>query len=176
MGLTRDNYKVAFTFSMLKEGVDADDPADPGGKTRYGISSVYPPAMWENGPPSWDDAVDFYRREFWQICRCDELPSGIDIVLFDAAIPSGPGDAIRWLQRALGAKQDGLFGPKTLAAVQRARPETVIRDITAFRLQHYVPLSAYGRFGLGWFRRAIECYGLGIANINPGIKEPHDGH
>jgi lysozyme family protein len=165
-----DNFNTAFEFSMKKEGCESDDPADAGGKTRYGISSVYHPKMWQNGPPSWDQAREFYRAQFWDKCRCPELPSGLDIAVFDAAIPSGIDDAARWLQAALKVKVDGVIGSKTLLAASKVRPEPIIRAITISRQQHYARLKTYPRFGAGWFGRALDCYSLAMAKVEGGAN------
>jgi lysozyme family protein len=45
--------------------------------------------------------------------------------MFDAAVNHGPRRAVILLQRALGVKDDGVFGPKTLAAVQSADEEAL---------------------------------------------------
>ena len=165
-----NNYKVAFTFSMLAEGYESDDPDDAGGHTRFGISKVYHPDMWRNGPPTWEDAIAFYRREFWNKCRCGELPNGLDIVVFDSAIPSGIDDAGRWLQQALKVKVDGVIGSKTLLAASRVRPEPIIRAITISRQQHYATLAAYKKYGAGWFGRSLDCYSLALANVEGGAR------
>ena len=165
----KENFGKAFSFSSDAEGYDSNHPHDDGGHTRYGISKRFHPKMWKNGPPQWKDVPPFYKEEFWDKCRCDELPPGADVVVFDAAIPSGPGDAIRWLQAAVGAKQDGLIGPKTLAAVRRSNPLSMVRKITVSRLRHYAGLSDYKHFGLGWFNRAIKCFDLAACIIR-GIK------
>ena len=65
---------------------------------------------------------DLYRRQYWTTIRGDDLPSGIDYVVFDAAVHSGPVQAVKWLQRALAMDQnDGIVGEATLAVSERWR-------------------------------------------------------
>src|SRR5690606_31556608 len=65
-------------------------------------------------------AVEIYRRDFWLAQQCDKLPPAIAFQLLDAGVNHGRGNAIRWLQAAVGVTQDGAIGPVTLAAVRRA--------------------------------------------------------
>ena len=61
-----------------------------------------------------------------------------------------------WLQRALGEKADGVIGPKTIAAAQRARAMVVIRDACANRMGFLRGLKTWGSFGKGWSRRVAS--------------------
>ncbi len=53
---------------------------------------------------------NIYRKGYWDKCKCDDLPAGVDYAVFDAAVNSGPGRSAKWLQGAVGAKQDGGIG------------------------------------------------------------------
>jgi lysozyme family protein len=94
-----------------------------------------------------------YRSGYWNKCRCDELPTGVDYSLFDAAVNSGPGRGAKWLQAAVGAKQDGGIGPKTLSRVQELDPLQVIDVMCDRRLTFLRNLSTWSTFGKGWERR-----------------------
>ena len=61
-----------------------------------------------------------------------------------------------WLQRALGVKADGVIGPKTIAAAQRARAMVVIRDACANRMGFLRGLKTWGSFGKGRSRRVAS--------------------
>ena len=65
----------------------------------------------------------------------------------------GPGRAIRWLQRAIGARQDGVIGPRTLASVAAASPRAVLEEVVAQRILFHASLPTFGAFGTGWVRR-----------------------
>ena len=99
-------------------------PKDPGGMTNLGCTKK----VWEEHcghevdektmralTPA--DVAPLYKTKYWDKVRGDELPSGVDYAVFDAAINSGPGRAAKWLQTCVGVEPDGGIGPKTLAAV-----------------------------------------------------------
>ena len=119
--------------------------------TKYGIAAhAYPHLDIAN--LTLDDARAIYRRDYWNKVRADELgPLAFDV--FDAAVNHGPTMAAMFLQRALGVKDDGIIGPKTLAAAKAADPWEVRAKFNANRLAFYADLSTWPSFGRGWVRR-----------------------
>lgn len=97
-----------------------------------------------------------YKRKYWDKVRGDDLPSGIDYCVFDAAVNSGPGRAIKWLQATVGVAQDGEIGPMTLSAVKRADPKTLVSQYNQVRLDFLRGLPTWNTFGKGWDRRVAE--------------------
>jgi lysozyme family protein len=113
-----------------------------------------------------------YRSGYWRKCCCDDLPEGVDYAAFDAAVNSGPGRSARWLQAAVGAKQDGAIGPKTLARVKENDPAEVINAMCDRRLDFLRSLSTWSTFGRGWERRVegVRTTALGLAGaIIPSV-------
>jgi lysozyme family protein len=100
-------------------------------------------------------ADDIYHQEYWLPIRGDDIPFSLASLLFDAAVNSGPPQAVVWLQRSLGVKDDGIFGPITLAAVQSANPITFLLNI-AERGQFQTNIPTWPAFGKGWARRNYE--------------------
>ena len=134
------------------EGGYVNHPADPGGETKYGISKrSYPhidiPTLMRA------QAVEIYRRDFWQRVSGDELPSAFAFQALDAAVNHGIGQAVRWMQRAAKVADDGVIGPVTLAAVKRAAPADLVLLFNAERLDFYAKLTTFDAFGRGWSRR-----------------------
>jgi len=43
---------------------DTNNPNDSGGRTKFGISQVYNPIEWVNGPPTFERAKQFYLEVF----------------------------------------------------------------------------------------------------------------
>ena len=94
-----------------------------------------------------------YRTGYWDKCKCDELPAGVDYAVFDSAVNSGPGRGAKWLQGVVGASEDGAIGPNTLAKLANHDPRTIIGEMMDRRLQFLQGLRTWDTFGLGWGRR-----------------------
>jgi lysozyme family protein len=132
-------------------------------------------SAWRGEPASREDvmmlerheASRIYREKFWMAMAGDDLPDGLDLVLFDDGVLSGPRTAIRDLQRALHITVDGVMGQDTLAALA-ARPVTdTIALLQAERLARLKSLPHFALFGRGWSRRLqrIERQAKALAKI-----------
>lgn len=153
------NFDQAFDTLLRHEGGYSDHSADPGGKTRFGVTEAVAREIGYRGDMRdlpLDLAKRIYRERYWQAIRGDELPAGIRYLVFDAAVNSGPDQAVRWLQRAAGAKEDGVLGPATLAAVNQADGATLTRRYLSHRLRFMTSLANWSSFGRGWARRIAD--------------------
>lgn len=146
------------------EGGYVNDPRDPGGETKFGISKRAYPAV-DIKALTREAAVDIYRRDYWVRIRGAELPFGVAFQVLDAAINHGVGNAVRWLQRAAGVADDGLVGPLTLAAVRRADIRDLLDLFTAERLDFYTRLDGFDAFGRGWVRRSAANLRLAAGDL-----------
>jgi lysozyme family protein len=100
-----------------------------------------------------------YKRKYWDACRADELISGLDYCVFDVAVNSGAGRAIKFLQSCVGATPDGGFGSITYALVKKAEEENTAGLIAKYsntRIQFLKSLKTWPTFGKGWERRVNE--------------------
>jgi lysozyme family protein len=160
-----DNFNVCFDLMLAHEGGYIDHPQDPGGRTNHGVTQ----RVWEEwlGRPVSEKEMraltptmvkPLYKRKYWDACRADDLVAGVDYVVFDVAVNSGPGRAIKFLQSCVGATVDGGFGPATLAAVKKAEedPARLIELYCAKRLEFLQSLKTFETFGKGWSRRVQE--------------------
>lgn len=134
------------------EGGYVNHPNDPGGETQWGIARRSYPNL-NIRTLTRDDAVNIYRRDFWDRVKGDQLPVEFAFQAFDAAVNHGIGNAVRWMQRAAGVADDGIFGPLTLAAVRSKSGADLVLTFNAERLDFYTKLSTWGSFGKGWVRR-----------------------
>lgn len=150
------NFERAFEKLLGHEGGFIDHPKDPGGATRYGITQRVARANGYEGdmrnlPIS--EAKRIARKDYWDAVRADDMPDAVRFDLFDAAYNSHPTQATKWLQRAAGAADDGIIGPKTLLAVRMADPHKLAARFNGHRLSFLTDLKTWPTFGRGWARR-----------------------
>lgn len=146
------NFDEAFEQVIGHEGGYVDNPNDPGGETKFGISKrSYP---YENiRSMTLERAKEIYRADFWNKVRGDELPYPVAWNLFDGAVNSGVGNSIRWMQRAAKVADDGKIGPITIAAWTTMDPDVLAARYNGERLKFMASLSTWPVFGKGWARR-----------------------
>ena len=149
-------FDKAIEFVLQFEGGYVNDPTDPGGETKYGIAKRSYPSL-NIADLTKEDAVHIYQRDYWQVCKCDMLPSPIAILVFDTAVNQGTDAAIRLLQAALGVNVDGVIGPATIDGARRSDFLEAISTFTAGRCMRYALNPNVKRFGSGWFRRVVAC-------------------
>ena len=148
----------ALAFVLKYEGGYVNHPGDKGGETNYGITRKTARAHGYQGPMKkipMEVVRAIYREGYWDKCRCEELPRhALRLVVFDAAVHAGPARAIRWAQAAVGAEEDGIIGPRTLAAIQAApdKDRLALAMIQA-RLDFLRGLSNWWIFKNGWSDR-----------------------
>lgn len=160
----KNNFSKSLKFVFLIEGGWSDHPKDPGGATMKGVTlAVYREYLGRevskeelrNIPDA--HLNDLYRVRYWDKARCDEWAPGVDLSVFDFAVNSGVGRATRLLQRCVGAVEDGVIGPKTVAAVKAVPAKELIIRFAEGRSSFYKNLKTFDTFGRGWLRRTDEC-------------------
>lgn len=160
-------FERALPVILRHEGGFVNHPRDPGGMTNLGVTK----ATWEGwtGKPATEadmraltvDAVaPLYRKNYWDKLRGDELPPALALCVFDFGVNAGPSRAARYLQRLVGAAEDGEIGGATLAAVRawvaRVGEAEAVRAYQEARRGYYRQLSTFATFGRGWLRRVDE--------------------
>jgi lysozyme family protein len=121
-------------------------------------------AAWRGEPVTADDvraltreeACEIYRANYWNAMKCDELPRGIDLMVFDFGVNAGPATSVKMLQRAVGSKPDGAVGDFTLRAVRATEPRALLEALARARLDFYRKLDTWETFGRGWENRVNE--------------------
>lgn len=157
-----DAFAAALEHVLKYEGGYVDHPSDPGGATNMGITRATL-ARFRGKPVSKDDvkaltmeeAGRIYRKNYWQACRCGDMPPALAFLTFDTAVNQGPSRAVRFLQEAVGSVPDGIVGPNTLAATWAHNNAQAVQEYAALRMQHYGSLRTFSTFGLGWSRRLM---------------------
>ena len=153
------DFETAFERLIAHEGGYVNHPADPGGETNWGITKRTALANGYRGDMrslSRCQAKEIYRVAYWQRSRADEYDGAIGFQVFDAAVNHGIGNAVRFLQRAVGVADDGQVGPNTVAAIQSHSVTDVLACFNAERLSFYTKLRTWPTFGKGWARRVAD--------------------
>lgn len=165
--MANTNFSSALKEILKHEGGFVNHPADPGGITNLGVTkrayeayvgrTVSEAEMKKLTPTV---VAPFYKTQYWDRVRGDELPAGIDLCVFDFGVNAGPGRAIKLLQRLIGVADDGVIGPMTVNATrafaERHGVDYVITQYQQLRRNYYKSLSTFKVFGKGWLRRVDE--------------------
>ena len=159
------NFDEAFTKLIGNEGTLSMDPKDRGNWTsgrvgvgqlkgsKYGISAAQYPKL-DIAQLTLADARAIYLTDYWRAVGCDSVPDGIRFDLFDMAVNSGQGNAIKTLQRAVGAMADGVIGPKTLQAITAMEAARLVGRFNGCRLDFVSDdIVAWPSQGRGWAKR-----------------------
>lgn len=145
----------ALKHLLGNEGGYSNNPADPGGETMYGVTVRVARSygyMGEMRNLPLATAIDIYRSNYWAPIKADQLPDELRFHVFDAAVNSGPAQAVKWLQRAAGVVEDGVIGPMTISAAGKVS----FAKYNAIRLRFMTDLSTWATFGRGWARRIAD--------------------
>ena len=159
----KENFDTALAALLKHEGGYVNHPADPGGMTNLGVTK----RVWEAYVGHEVDeqtmrgltpqtVAPLYKKRYWDAVHGDDLPSGVDLCVFDCAVNSGVGRASRLLQKAAGVADDGKIGPGTLAAVKAKDPKELVNDFCNERQKFLEALPTFATFGKGWSRRVAE--------------------
>ena len=157
------NWQKSFELMLKSEGGYVNNPADPGGMTNLGVTK----ATWENWVGRESDEAEMrgltpekveplYKKKFFDAVRGDELPVGLDYLMFDFAVNAGAGRAIKTLQSSVKVTPDGGFGPMTMAAVQAVDPVELIERFSQAKEDFYRSLNTFATFGKGWLNRVAD--------------------
>jgi lysozyme family protein len=149
------NFLTAFEKLIGHEGGYVNDPRDPGGETKYGISKRSYPNVDIKGL-TLKDAQGIYYRDYWVASGCEQVPEAVRFDLFDTAVNSGIDRAVKLLQAAAGTAQDGKLGPKTIAAAQAVNGDKLKARYNGARLDFMTGLPTWQTFGKGWARRVAS--------------------
>jgi lysozyme family protein len=149
-------FDAAFTRLLEHEGGYSNHPDDPGKETMWGITARVARQKGYRGKMRdlpVDLAKQWYKEDYWDTVSADELRPAIRYALFDAAVNSGPSQAIEWLQLALDVPNDGVLGPQTKAALEAGNMQEVKAKMIGHRLQFMTGLRTWRSFGRGWANR-----------------------
>jgi lysozyme family protein len=170
----KDNFDVCLAKLLVHEGGFVNDSRDNGGMTNLGVTI----RVWEEwvGHPVSEKEMrnltplmvkPLYKRKYWDACKCDALVPGVDYCVFDVAVNSGVGRAIKLLQSSVGSTPDGDYGSITNNLVKKAEqdPIALIELYSAKRLEFLESLKSFPIYGEGWSRRVAEVKADSLAMV-----------
>jgi lysozyme family protein len=161
--MASENFEKCLETILHHEGGYVNHPKDPGGETNLGVTK----RVWEEWGGTKDmrdltpeDVAPLYKKNYWDRVKGDDLPSGLDLAVFDWAVNSGTGRAAKKLQSMIGTVADGGIGPNTLRIlgeyIDEHGIEATIENYQGVRQEFYESLSTFETFGKGWTRRNEE--------------------
>ena len=172
------SYAACLAFVLQEEGGWADNPDDPGGQTMEGIT-LRTLESYQHGATADDlrnispDLVSaIYRREYWTVMGCGNLPDGVNLVVMDFGVNAGPSRSVGYLQVVAGVRRDGIDGAITQGAIAKMSPTAVIAKLAGLQKAHYQALPTFDEFGDGWMAR---CPNHEDRDASLSVKEGADG-
>ena len=170
--MATENWIKSLEAILHHEGGYVNHPKDPGGETNLGVTKrVY--EEWGGTKDMKDltveDVAPIYKKNYWDRVKGADLPSGLDLCVFDFGVNAGTGRSAKYLQRMIGTVADGGIGPNTLKAldnyVESEGLEQTIRNFQEARQKYYESLKTFETFGRGWTRRVDETTELAVSMI-----------
>lgn len=178
--MAKGNFEPSLKEVLIHEGGYVNHPSDPGGRTNLGVTQrVY--EEWVGYPVNEaimrkltvDHVKTLYKVRYWDAIHCDDLPIGLDLCVFDFGVNAGTSRAARYLQRMVGAKEDGVIGPRTLSSVRQMAKDIGISGCIMryqdMRRDYYRMLKHFPTFGKGWLRRVKEVEHTALKMIPKGM-------
>jgi len=163
----KDNFESSLVLVLKSEGGFTTDTHDNGnklpdgraGSTNLGVTQE----VWETfvgHPVTWKDMRDltpeiiapFYKRKYWDAVRGDDLPNGLDYLMFDFAVNAGPGRAIKLLQACVGEQADGMLGPISMSTIRAMPSKQLIKRFSDAKTKYYKGLNN-PTYEHGWLAR-----------------------
>jgi lysozyme family protein len=158
-----NNFQPYFDRLIGYEGGYVNDPNDPGGETKWGISKrAYPKFIIKE--LTREDAYNIYKRDFWDKLELDNLSDAVTFQLFDFAVNSGIETAIRYLQRAIGVADDGFWGLVSRTAASKMSECDMIMSLSAERLEFMTKLKNWPENSKGWANRIAQNLRFGVSD------------
>ena len=159
----KHNWEKSLEVILLHEGGYVNHPKDPGGETNMGVTKrVYEDfgGTKDMKDLTHEDVEPIYKKNYWDRVKGDDLPEGLDLMIFDFAVNAGTGRAAKFIQRLVNTTVDGGIGPNTLGKIKEYVVtygiEETITSYALMRQNYYESLSTFDTFGRGWTRRVSE--------------------
>lgn len=184
-----DNFSISHAFTAKWEGGESDDAADRGGFTKFGVSTAFLTdiASTQAGRDVLErmgiilpvtrntirslteaQAASLFRWQMWNPLNLDQIPLRPAIVIYDAAVNSGPRQSVKFAQRGYNScvaygqplDIDGILGPATRKSMQQANTDKILMAMLDQREKFYNDLvrakPSQEVFLRGWLNRVDD--------------------
>lgn len=160
-------YDVLFDRTMGHEGKLSLDPNDDGNWTggevgkgelrgsMYGISAAAYPHL-DIARITREQAKAITYEDYYAPLGIERFCDAMKFQMLDAAYNHGMYNAVRMFQRAVKVKDDGIIGPKTLAAAKAMSESDKVYRFMAARIRFWVSCRTFDKHGKGWMNRAAD--------------------
>lgn len=163
-----NHFPYSIELVLAHEGGYVNDPKDPGGETKFGISKrAYPNEDIKNLTK--DRAKEIYYADYWLKNSLDKIDNQeVAAAALDTVVNHGRGAHL--IQQALQnlgqpVTVDGRIGPDTLAHINKTAPKTYLPALHDVRQSYYQSLvannPALAKFLPGWLSRIDKWKGTG---------------
>lgn len=155
------NIELAISKTLVHEGGFVDDPADPGGATKYGITQKDLPGE-DISAITEQQAIDYYKQHYVKELYSQIESQAVGEKIFDMGVLDGVGTVIHVLQAVLkpsfpDVTIDGDFGPVTLSAVNQSDDASLLQAyksaLVARAIQIVTAKPGEKKFFAGWVAR-----------------------
>ena len=130
-----------------------DIPGDPGGVTKYGISTRSHPEL-DIPNLTYNMARTVYMEDYLRKPKIDILPQPLQEQMLDFAVHSGPVTAIKKLQMILNLDEDGVLTDEVVGRINATGVAKVHNALVKTRILFLMNINK-PQFWRGWIRRAI---------------------
>jgi len=160
-------FEDAVEIVLSKEGGFTANPNDSGNwtggrpnsgvlkGTKFGISAKSYPDLDIKGLKR-SQAVEIYRRDYWDKLRAEQLPDALRLTVFDMAVNAGISAAIKLLQQVCKVEEDGILGPVTISQAQHAGLVAYTKARVDFYKKATIAHPKNLEFYNGWVKRALQ--------------------
>lgn len=154
-------FESAIEKTLAHEGGYVNDPQDPGGETRFGISKRAYPDL-NIATLTREQAIAIYHQDFWTAPGFHKIKDpSIAAKAFDLGVNMGANRAVKLLQQATnwfgaGLTVDGALGPATAKTINAfPHPQALLMALKIEAGNHYIAINK-PRFLAGWLNRLAE--------------------
>jgi len=158
-----DKFLRAVSVVLKHEWGYVNDPKDPGGETKYGISKRSYPNLKIKALTK-QQAIEIYYRDWWFPNRYEEIEhEPLAVKVFDRAVNMGARRCNKILQRSVNKTRndidlvpDGIIGSRSLLGINsHPFPEFLLAVFRLEAIEYYLSLNN-SRYMRGWTARALD--------------------